>query len=145
MGQFSWITSDTHEQVFNDYDKKPAYVLVPKEFQHEYGEYFEEKDYEGYGVFGGRDVYALVAQWNKPDECKNDDGTWKTDEECRRLGIDLACYDEDNASLEYPIKITSKPIPYEWVAPSESDPDQGWHDEEWDEDEDLYDWEDDEW
>lgn len=131
MGQFSWITSDTHEQVFNDYDKKPAYLLVPEEWQDEFGEYFEETDYEGYGEFGGRDVYALVAIWNLPDKCKDENGVWKPDDRIRRIGIDIACYDEDNAALKYPIKITSKPMEYSEAEPSISDPDQGWHDDAW--------------
>ena len=47
--------------------------------------------------------------------------------EWRIIGIGLACYDEDNAAIRYPIKIAE----YEWStyegsAPSESDPNQGW-------------------
>lgn len=134
MGQFSWITSDTEEQVFNDYGKRTVYLLVPEEWQSEFGERFEESDYEGYGIFGGRDAYALVAMWNRPDECKNADGTWKTDDECRLIGIGIACYDEDNFGLEYPIKITSEPMPYADAKPSKGDPNQGWHDESFDDD-----------
>ena len=44
----------------------------------------------------------------------------------REIGIDIACYDEDNAVLKYPIKITTKEMEYEEVAPSLSDPNQGW-------------------
>ena len=29
MGQFSWLTIDTEEQVYNDYDKKTYYLLAP--------------------------------------------------------------------------------------------------------------------
>jgi hypothetical protein len=47
--------------------------------------------------------------------------------EIRNIGIDIACYDEDNASLPYPIKITSKKtgICYEELPPSKWDPEQG--------------------
>lgn len=44
----------------------------------------------------------------------------------REIGIDIACYDEDNTALTYPIKITTKEMEYEEVAPSLSDPNQGW-------------------
>lgn len=45
----------------------------------------------------------------------------------RTIGIILACNDEDNASLRYPIKITyDKYAVYEWCAPSRTDPNQGW-------------------
>lgn len=61
--------------------------------------------------------------------------------EYRCIGIDLACWDEDNASLPYPIKITHDPYAvYERENPSLSDPNQGWSyddddedDEEWEE------------
>ena len=48
-------------------------------------------------------------------------GEWK-----RSIGIDIGCYDEQNAALPYPIKITTKPMDYNSVAPSISDPNQGW-------------------
>lgn len=44
----------------------------------------------------------------------------------REIGIDIACCDEDNASLKYPIKITTKEMEYEDVEPSKRDPKQGW-------------------
>lgn len=130
MGQFSWLMSDSGEPVYCQSPKYPAYLLVPEPFQEEYGSYLEERDYEGYGEFGGRDAYALVAQWNKPELCKNPDGTWKSDDDCRNIGIDIACYDYQNKSLKYPIKITSQPMRYSSAEPSLSDDNQGWHVEE---------------
>ena len=54
--------------------------------------------------------------------------------EWRYIGIALSCYDEDNRALPYPIKITyDETAKYEWNAPSDSDPNQGW---EYEEDED---------
>ena len=43
----------------------------------------------------------------------------------RNLGITIACYDEDNAALTYPIKIAKSPVPYDSVPASKSDPTQG--------------------
>ena len=40
--------------------------------------------------------------------------------ELRDLGILMACYDEDNFALKYPIKITSKEMEYEDANPSET-------------------------
>ena len=45
----------------------------------------------------------------------------------RIIGIDIAYYDEQNASLPYPIKIVHNAyMSYEQALPSMGDPDQGW-------------------
>ena len=56
--------------------------------------------------------------------------------ELRWLGIVMACYDEDNFALEYPIKITTKEMEYENARPSEGDPNQGWESYDDDDEED---------
>ena len=49
----------------------------------------------------------------------------------RFIGIELSCYDDDNAALPYPIKITHDPdAVYELCGPSDSDPNQGWSTDE---------------
>ena len=158
MGQFSWIYSDTNEQLI-DNRKADTYLLVPKPFQEKYGKAIYESCYDGYGRFGRYDVYDLIPEWNKdmmPEIIRRiKAGNWKckTNEnditnlqnyyegkpitcELRWLGIAMACYDEDNFALEYPIKITTKEIEYENVKPSESDPNQGWESYDDDEEED---------
>lgn len=199
MGQFSWLDCVTGEQIFDDYERD-SYVLVPREFRDTYGVAITEDCYDGYGRFGGYDIYDLVADWNKkyidPDNftsrCLNvgsEDnygGLWPDEKEdlkkqgmsakeinaldkakkhehwqnavnranksiakirdfCegrsdeymktmygaeykRNIGITLACYDEDNEKLHYPIKITyQQGYTYEQCDPSPSDPDQGWN------------------
>lgn len=148
MGQFSWIYSDINKPVINNRIAK-TYLLVPESFQDKYGKYIYEGCYDGYGRFGGYDVYNLVLEWNKkmiPEIIRRiKNGTWCCDTnendvinlqnyydgkyttcELRWLGIIMACYDEDNFSLEYPIKITSKEMEYRNARPSKSDPNQGW-------------------
>ena len=153
MGQFSWLDCITKEQVV-DGKRRKSYVLVPREFG---GGHIEEKCYEGYGEFGGHDIYDLVADWNKDylylnESSSKDWADWAfkgNAQRCfdefssgvadvtmrerygndykRTIGIVIACHDEDNASLRYPIKITHDPnAVYEWCAPSKSDPNQGW-------------------
>ena len=57
----------------------------------------------------------------------------------RLIGIFIACYDEDNERLRYPIKITHDPnAVYEDCGPSLSDPNQGWYSGEDDEDEEVW-------
>ena len=119
MGFFSWKTSDTNKSISNVYSSRGSFrvfVLIPKEFG---GGYIVEDYYQGYGVFGGKDIYALVAKWNCPEKCSGDV------EENRIVGIDIACYDKDNAALKYPIKITEKLMKYEDALPSNSCKNQG--------------------
>lgn len=164
MGNFSWCTSDTRKSIpctFDGYEGAPqtVYLLNP------FGEPYKESDYEGYGEFGGRDVYELVAEWNrsylseinlrKPDRAQyvaDKEGTkayrramdkyrlqceglktfasgatdeymqaiygevfaWRGGESDwkRCLGIAIACYDEQQVKLRYPIKIVEAPCEY---------------------------------
>ena len=148
MGQFSWIYSDTNKQLI-DNKNADTYLLVPGPFQKKYGKAIYEPCYDGYGYFGRYDVYDLIPEWNKemiPEiirRIKNKSWKCSTNEndivnlqnyyedkpitcELRWLGIIMACYDEDNFSLKYPIKITSKEMAYENAQPSKEDPNQGW-------------------
>lgn len=174
MGQFSWLDCITGEQVIDERRRK-SYVLVPRQFG---GGHIEEGCYEGYGRFGGHDVYDLVADWNREhadfdalsstrwcewyfggeenarsffDDFKSgtDDAVMRErygGDYKRTLGIVIACHDEDNANLRFPIKITHDPdAVYEWCAPSKGDPNQGWPDEDDGEWEEEREYEDDEW
>ena len=120
MGFFSWKTSDTEESISNVYSERgtfPVYVLFPD------GTVLKETDYEGYGVFGGRDIYALLAQWNSI-EIFDEEGNLLSDEELRFVGIKLAFGEEP---VKYPIKIVENPnLKYENVKPSEDCEYQGY-------------------
>ena len=48
----------------------------------------------------------------------------------RIIGIDIACYDEQNAALKFPIKISHEPAVYENCNPSDGDPNQGFFSDE---------------
>lgn len=162
MGQFSWLDcKDTRRQILDDVHED-VYLLIPEEFG---GGHILEKCYEGYGEFGGKDVYDLVADWNKDMipyilflankgkwtcsivgderivmECfyKGEpipDSIPEWNRKKRLIGIRMACYDDDNDRLMYPIKVTHDPnAVYEECEPSPSDPHQGWlyeDEEEW--------------
>lgn len=143
MGQFSWLDCIDETQIKDDVHDD-VYLLIPAKFG---GGHIHETCYDGYGRFGGKDVYDLIPVWNKdmiPEIIRRyHNGTWAAHinekellayyngEEItcplRYLGINMACYDEDNAALEYPIKITHNArAVYEDCRPSKSDPDQGW-------------------
>lgn len=128
MGFFSWRTSDTNRSISNKYSIRgtfPVYLLIPKEFQNEYGKYIEEKDYEGYGVFGNKDVFSLIAKWNFPEKCYKD-GKLLDDDTIRMIGIENSITYEDNKNLKYPLKIVeNKDLSYEEAKPSIYAQDQG--------------------
>ena len=61
MGVFSWKTCDTDKSIANNYSNRPTFtvhMIAPD------GRVFTEKDYEGYGVFGGKDFYELLSELN---------------------------------------------------------------------------------
>lgn len=64
MGFFSFLTSDTEESIsstYSDRGAKTVYLLQPN------GEDpIKEDSYEGYGEFGGVDVYEWLARHNLP-------------------------------------------------------------------------------
>ena len=61
MGFFSWKTQDTDKSIANHYSVRstfPVYMIDDK------GNAYYEPNYEGYGVFGGKDYYELLAEMN---------------------------------------------------------------------------------
>lgn len=94
MGFFSFKTSDTKKSISNVYARGgalPVWLLEPN------GNKVFEKHYQGYGVFGGKDVNALLAQWNVPERCNGDV------EHDRLIGIDLKYQEPEK--IKYPIKL----------------------------------------
>lgn len=88
MGQFSWLTQNSNTSIFiYDYIPDtikqyggPTYYMWDNK-----GNYWVEKKYEGYGMFGGKDYYVLLAEMN------NTYGAEVDDEKKRLAGIDIDC------------------------------------------------------
>ena len=57
MGQFSWIAQDTNRSISSE-NPKPVTMSDNK------GNKWTETEYEGYGEFGGKDFYQLLAEMN---------------------------------------------------------------------------------
>ena len=57
MGQFSWHCQDTGERIIAG-EKKTIYMTDDK------GHVWKEECYKGYGIFGGKDFYELLAEIN---------------------------------------------------------------------------------
>jgi len=107
MGFFSWKTSDTNISIPNNYSNRETFTvhLITKDRQ-----IFTESDYDGYGVFGGKDFYELVAELNGITE--------GTTEEKRKKGINICFKDnpsgEFNGTFEYPKLVEELPSESNW-------------------------------
>lgn len=91
MGFFSYLTNDTNETVWNVHTKREKTVYLIDD----QGNTYKEKAYDGYGVFGGKDIFILFAEMNglttKTFPLKDDDYDGEDDEyeRVRSDGIDL--------------------------------------------------------
>lgn len=93
MGFFSWVTQDTNKSIANNASLRDTFPVVMIDNK---GNRWNEKNYEGYGVFGGKDYYELLAEMNGiTSDLKGEEYT----EEMRLKGIDLAF--KDNGSGDH--------------------------------------------
>ena len=130
MGQFSWFTQDTNHRIVNG--ERHRIVMSDDK-----GNKWVEEQYEGYGVFGGKDFYELLAEMNglEPD---------------RDAGIMLAYRNHSeyhtDGSVKFP-SLTESGEYFNGKAPKQ-DPDQGfqfqmcdeWDDWDEEEDDDYEEW-----
>lgn len=72
MGFFSWKTNDTRRSITNKWShSKPTFRVYMTDHL---GNQWIEDDYNGYGEFGGKDFYELLAEMNglRPDDAMPD-------------------------------------------------------------------------
>ena len=114
MGCFSWIAQDTNRQiVMNDYYNKKSENSKPRTYYmwDNNGNMWKQEGYEGYGIFGGKDYYILLAEMNQD---YIDYGEDPSDEQKRNYGIDLEFGNNNNTTvLSYPNLTES--ADWEWV------------------------------
>ena len=79
MGFFSWKTQDTDRSIANNYSIRTPFHV---DMVDDKGNVWSEDNYEGYGIFGGKDYYELLAEMNGI--------VADTPEQLRRKGIDFA-------------------------------------------------------
>ena len=61
MGMFSWLTQDTNKSIPSKYSNRDTFKVIMSDNK---GNKWTEDNYEGYGVFGGKDFYELLAEMN---------------------------------------------------------------------------------
>jgi len=89
MGFFSWKTQDTDKSISNQYSTRSTFRV---QMVDDKGNVWTEDNYDGYGEFGGKDYYELLAEMNGLDSD-------------RMIGIELAFKDSpngDNAEVKFP-------------------------------------------
>jgi hypothetical protein len=137
-GQFSWMTQDTGQQIGSqDENMIPVYMFDDK------GKYYYENNYDGYGEFGGKDYYDLVAEMNgyTADDAEKFGGTFG---ELRGVGIKLAFGElepKNGGPVLFPALVT-KPDKFNYkshnfAVEAETDPNQSWYEPEEDEESDY--------
>ena len=128
-GQFSWMTQDTGEQIGSqDENTIPVYMFDDK------GKYYYEKNYDGYGKFGGKDYYDLVAEMNgyTADDAEEFGGMFN---DLRGIGIKLAFGEletkNENGDILFPALVT-RPNEFDYkthdfTQEPKNDPNQSWY------------------
>ena len=84
MGFFSWKTQDTDRSIPSQYSNRKTFRVQMLDNK---GNVFTENEYEGYGRFGGKDFYELLAEMNGFESDKTGD---EYTDEARGFGISLA-------------------------------------------------------
>ena len=96
MGFFSWNTMDTDNSIANEHSNRKTFRVQMMDNK---GNVWTEDNYDGYGRFGGKDFYELLAEMNgfvsEKGLTYEIDSEANTDE-ARGFGISLAF--KDNGS-----------------------------------------------
>ena len=131
MGFFSWKTQDTDKSIANNYSNRNTFRVQMIDNK---GNVWTEDNYEGYGVFGGKDYYELLAEMNNVHIDKDIENY---EDKLRGAGISLAFKDNGSGvateGVYYPNLVEQADgWVYEMGGP-ESCPDQGYFYDDMDE------------
>jgi hypothetical protein len=91
MGFFSWKTQDTDKSIANEHSNRNTFRVQMIDNK---GNVWTEDSYDGYGRFGGKDFYELLAEMNGFESDKTGD---EYTDEARGFGISLA-FSKNNGS-----------------------------------------------
>ncbi len=105
MGFFSWKTNDSNRSIPNSSSDRFTFTVYMRDNK---GNVWIEEDYDGYGRFGGKDYYELLAEMNGL-------------ESDRDAGINIQ-YNSKRADIIYPALFEDAECEWEWwegVAPED--------------------------
>lgn len=95
MGFFSWKTMDTDRSISNNYSIRGTFRV---QMMDDKGNVWTEDDYDGYGMFGGKDYYELLAEMNGVSIEKDIENY---SDKMRMAGIELQ-FGKDAEVIKYP-------------------------------------------
>ena len=135
MGFFSSKTMDTDKSISNSYSSRGAFKV---DMLDDKGNVWTEPDYEGYGVFGGKDYYELLAEMN--GVTSDLEGEAYTDY-MRGEGISIAFKDNGSGDHTFAVKYPNlveeaKGWRYDYYGPDSCEAQGYFYDDESDEDDD---------
>ena len=90
MGFFSWKTMDTDTSIPSQYSNRKTFRVQMIDNK---SNVWTENNYDGYGRFGGKDFYELLAEMNGFESDKTGD---EYTDEARGFGINIAFKDNPN-------------------------------------------------
>ena len=124
-GQFSWMTQDTGNQIGSEKENTIAVTMFDDK-----GNKWLERKYDGYGEFGGKDYYELLAQMNGVENADRQDGIDIAFGKMKIKGDVLF-----PALIEEPNRFNYKR--HDFTQEADNDPNQSWYQEpEYDDDDD---------
>lgn len=122
-GQFSWMAQDTGNQIGSEKENTIAVTMFDDK-----GTKWLERKYDGYGKFGGKDYYELLAQMNGVENADRQDGIDIAFGKMKIKGDVLF-----PALIEEPNRFNFKR--HDFTQEPENDPNQSWYQESDDDDE----------
>lgn len=117
-GQFSWMAQDTGNQIGSEKQNTIAVTMFDDK-----GNKWLERSYDGYGEFGGKDYYELLAQMNGVENANRNDGIDLAFGKTKVKGKLLF-----PALIENPNRFNSKR--HDFTQEPKSDPNQSWYQED---------------
>jgi len=116
-GQFSWFTQDTDQQIGSEDENTLPFVYM----HDNKGNKWLEKNYEGYGEFGGKDYYELLDQMNG--------GSGDRSEGIRKAFDAQAIA---KGKIKFPALTVSPTLSskHDFTQEAENDPNQSWYEPE---------------
>jgi hypothetical protein len=135
MGFFSWRTQDTDVSIANQHSTRDTFTVVMLDDK---GNKWYEQNYDGYGVFGGKDYYELLAEMNGFVSVSDEYDT----EGMRMKGIELAFKDSphgNNPEVKFPNLVEmATGWQYDPIGPESCEFQGFFYDDDTEEDEDDY-------